>query len=82
MVGFATDGAAVMTAKLLKDDNSNLLIIKCTCHSLALCSSYACLKLPSTVETLTRNIFNYLSNSPKRCRQFNDIQTLLELKPR
>lgn len=88
MVGFAADGAAVMTgknhsvAKLLKDDNSNLLIIKCTCHSLALCSSYACLKLPSTVETLTRNIFNYLSNSPKRCSQFNDIQTLLELKPK
>lgn len=88
MIGFAADGASVMTGKnksvaqLLKKDNNNLFIIKCVCHSLALCSSYACLKLPSSVETLARNIYNYLSNSPKRCNQFENILTLLEIKPK
>ncbi|XP_037828362.1 uncharacterized protein LOC119616162 isoform X2 [Lucilia sericata] len=58
MIGFAADGAAVMTgrnksvAQLLKNENNDLFIIKCVCHSLALCSSYACLKLPSSVEPL------------------------------
>ncbi|KAI8117673.1 SCAN domain-containing protein 3 [Lucilia cuprina] len=88
MVGFAADGTAVMTgknnsvAKLLKDDIPDLFIIKCVCHSLDLCSSYACLQLPSEVETLTRNIYNYLSNSPKRFDQFQAIQELLEIKPK
>lgn len=63
-------------AKLLKDDIPDLFIFKCTsiCHSLALCLSYSCLQLPSAVETLARDIFNYLLNSPKRFEQFKDIQ--------
>ncbi|KNC23129.1 hypothetical protein FF38_01758 [Lucilia cuprina] len=66
MIGFAADGAAVMTgrnrsvAQLLKNENNDLFIIKCVCHNLALCSSYACLKLPSSVETLARNGQNIL----------------------
>lgn len=69
-------------AQLLKNDVPHLFIIKCVCHSLALCSSFACLKLPSAVETLTRNVYNYLSNSPKRTNEFNYIQTLLEINPK
>lgn len=86
MIGFAADGAAVMTGKthsvaqLLKKDIPDLFIIKCVCHSLALCSSYACLKLPSAVETLARDVYNYLSNSPKRLGQFKEIQKILEIK--
>ncbi|XP_046802985.1 uncharacterized protein LOC124418983 [Lucilia cuprina] len=88
MIGFAADGAAVMTgrnksvAQLLKNENNDLFIIKCVCHSLALCSSYACLKLPSSVETLARSIYNYISNSPKRNNQFQNILSLLDIKPK
>lgn len=88
MIGFAADGAPNMTGKYnsvashFKKEIPNLFILKCVCHSLALCSSYACLKLPSSVETLTRNIYNYISNSPKRNNQFQQIQSLLEFKPK
>lgn len=88
MVGFAADGAPNMTGKYnsvashFKKEIPNLFIMKCLCHSLALCSSYACMKLPSSVETLARNIYNYISNSSKRNNQFLKIQSLLELKPK
>ncbi|XP_061389174.1 uncharacterized protein LOC133324344, partial [Musca vetustissima] len=60
----------------------HLIVIKCICHSLALCSSYACLQLPSAVETLARNIFNYISNSPKRSNLYKEIQKLLDIRPK
>lgn len=84
LIGFAADGAAVMTgknhsvAKLLRNDCPNLVIIKCVCHSMALCASYACKKLPSVVEKMAKNIYNYIQNSPKRVSNFEKICTILE----
>ena len=88
MIGFAADGANNMTGKhhsvasLFKKDCSNLFVIKCICHSIALCSSYACLKLPSVVETTVRDIYNYIGNSPKRTDHLKDILILLDYKPK
>ena len=71
LIGFAADGANNVTgqhnsvAALLKKDCNNLVVLKCVCHSFALCSSYACLKIPSSVESTIRDIYNYISNSPK-----------------
>lgn len=87
LIGFAADGANTMTGsnhsvtQLLKKDCPNLFILKCICHSMALCSSYACQKLPSSVESMVRDIYNYIANSPKRGSQFEKISTLLEYKP-
>lgn len=58
LIGFAADGANVMTgnrhsvAKLLQKDCPLLITFKCICHSFALCASYACEKLPQQIETL------------------------------
>lgn len=88
LIGFAADGANTMTgsnhsvAQLLKKDCPNLIILKCICHSMALCSSYACQKLPSSVESMVRDIYNYIANSPKRTNQFEKISALLEYKPK
>ncbi|XP_058454780.1 uncharacterized protein LOC131440055 [Malaya genurostris] len=66
--GFSSDGASVMMGsensvmKLLKKDCPDLIVIKCTCHSLALCASYACAKIPSYVEHLLEDIYNYLAH--------------------
>lgn len=84
LIGFAADRAAVMTgknhsvAKVLRNDCPNLVIIKCVCHSMALCASYACKKLPSVVEKMAKNIYNYIQNSPKRVSNFEKICTILE----
>ena len=88
LIGFAADGANAMTGKhhsvasLLNLDCPHLVILKCVCHSFALCSSYACLKLPSSIETMVREIYHYVQNSPKRIAQFEDVMILLEDKPR
>ncbi|XP_055604779.1 protein FAM200C-like [Uranotaenia lowii] len=87
LVGFASDGASVMMGTknsvmcLLKKDCPNLIIIKCTCHSLALCASYACNKLPDDIEQLMRDIYSYLAHSPKRMQEFKNVQNILEVKP-
>ncbi|XP_055535505.1 uncharacterized protein LOC129724543 [Wyeomyia smithii] len=87
LIGYAADGANNMTghdkslSALLKRDVPSLLILKCTCHSIALCSSYACKHVPDNIEQLCREIYNYLSNSPMRTSRFEEIQVLLEYKP-
>lgn len=87
LVGFGSDGASVMMGsersvmRLLKNDCPELIVIKCSCHSLALCASYACEKLPSYLEQLMRDIYSYLSCSPKRSKEFAMIQSILEVQP-
>lgn len=60
MIGFGADGANVMMGRnhsvqsLLKEEIPNLWVSKCICHSLAICASKACMKLPRTPETLLR----------------------------
>lgn len=84
LIGFAADGANVMTGKnnslatKLKADVPNLVILKCVCHSMALCSSYACKKLPKEIEQLVRDIYNFIGNSPKRANDFDEIQKLFD----
>ncbi|XP_053692536.1 uncharacterized protein LOC128740986 [Sabethes cyaneus] len=86
--GFGSDGASVMMGKnnsvmrLLKCDCPQLIDVRCTCHSLALCVSNACEVLPTYVEQLMRDIYNYIAGSPKRCTEFVRIQQILELNPK
>ncbi|XP_058827037.1 uncharacterized protein LOC131687020 [Topomyia yanbarensis] len=87
LLGYAADGANNMTgtekslATFLKKDCPSLFVLKCICHSMALCSSYACKHVPDRIEQVCRDIYNYLSCSPLRTSKFDDIQILLELKP-
>lgn len=85
MLGFAADNASVMMgsmgglkAKLL-DRVPHLFVIGCICHSLNLCSSAACLKLPSSVETLCKDIHNFINHSPKRLLKFKEFQQFVRV---
>lgn len=66
---------------LLKADLPDLYVLKCICHSLALCASYACLKLSRTPEDLVRDIHNYFQNSYKRLNSFHTFQIFINAKP-
>lgn len=85
MIGFAADNASVMMGKkkgvqaLFKRDNPSMLVTGCVCHSLHLCASAACLKLPSTVEDLARDVYNYIGGSPKRLVNFETVQCLAQV---
>ncbi|XP_017481522.1 PREDICTED: zinc finger protein 862-like [Rhagoletis zephyria] len=79
IIGLATDGASVMAGeigglKTLLKMEADIFYLKCTCHSLHLCSSYASKKLPGNIEVLCRNIYNYFSHSPKRISELKEFQ--------
>lgn len=86
LIGFAADGTNTMMGSkhslqsLLKADVPKIFIMKCICHSLALCASYACEKLPDFVEDLVRNIYSYFKYSSKRQKEFQQFQVFTEVK--
>jgi hypothetical protein len=58
-VGFTADanvkiGGNYSLSTLLINEVPNVFILKCICHSLAFCDSYACKKLPNGIESLVR----------------------------
>ncbi|XP_030756273.1 uncharacterized protein LOC115888841 [Sitophilus oryzae] len=87
MIGFAADGANVMmggnqsVAKYITDEIPNIFILKCSCHSFALCASYACKKLPESVETLVREVYKYFKYSTKKAGHFKEFQVFCNNKP-
>jgi len=86
LIGFASDGANTMfghnhsVKKLLEDEISDLFVLKCMCHSLALCASYSCEKISNYVEDLVR-VYTYMKYSYKRQCEFSEFQSFVEAKP-
>uniref|UniRef100_A0A6P7GV51 Uncharacterized protein LOC114347101 n=1 Tax=Diabrotica virgifera virgifera TaxID=50390 RepID=A0A6P7GV51_DIAVI len=86
-IGFAADGANNMMgannslSSRLKEKCPNLFLMKCICHSFHLCASYACEKLPNEVEQLTREVYNFFSNSPKRIDEYKEFQQFANVLP-
>jgi hypothetical protein len=87
LVGFAADGANVMMggnyslSTLLENEVPNLFILKCICHSFALCASYACKKLPNGIESLVREIYKFFQYSSKKFEKFKEFQIFCNVKP-
>ncbi|XP_028901719.2 zinc finger protein 862-like [Zeugodacus cucurbitae] len=86
IIGMATDGASVMAGhlsgvKALLESETNIFYLKCTCHSLHLCVSYATKKIPEDVNWLCRNIYSFFSHSPKRVHDFKEFQEYCSVKP-
>lgn len=65
VIGFAADGCNMMmgehnsVASRFKHFCPGIVIFKCICHSLHICSSQACKSLPRTCEDLARNIYAF-----------------------
>ncbi|XP_042147501.1 uncharacterized protein LOC121836612 [Ixodes scapularis] len=82
-----TDGASVMMSKnnsvmtLLKKEIPDIFVLTRVCHSFHLCTSYACAKFTCMIEDIVRDVYNYISFSPKWVDVFQKFQRLLELKP-
>lgn len=66
---------------LLTTDIPDIYVFKCLYHSLALCASYACAKLPCEIEEFVRNIYTYFQYSFKRQSEFKSFQEFVEVKP-
>lgn len=65
IIGFASDGCNLMmgehnlVASRFKQRCPGIIILKCICHSLHICSSQACKCLPRSCEDLARNIYTF-----------------------
>nr|CAI5849290.1 unnamed protein product [Callosobruchus analis] len=87
LVGYAADGANAMMGAhnslktLLVNDIPDLYTMKCICHSLALCASYASEKLPDDAEKLVRSIYSYMHHSYTRQSSFQEFQIFCNIKP-
>lgn len=86
IIGLATDNASVMAGEFrglcakFKSYNTDIFFIRCVCHSLHLCASSACKKLPVEIERLARDIYNFFSHSPKRIFEFKEFQDYVGIK--
>nr|CAI5869730.1 unnamed protein product [Callosobruchus analis] len=88
VIGFAADNASVMMgqfggvqAKLKELVNPDIFVLGCICHSLHLCASEACKKIPSEAEEFVQDIYNYICRSPKRLKVYEEFQAFIDLKP-
>lgn len=66
---------------LLENEIPHIFVMKCMCHSLALCASYSTEKLPNYVEDVVREVYTYMKLSFKRQSEFKNFQTFVESKP-
>lgn len=78
-----TDGASNLCGQhhsfytLLKKDISDLVLVKCVCHSLHLVCSHASEKMPSNIDYMLRETYNWFHRSAIRREAYLDIYKLL-----
>ena len=78
-VGLACDGASVMVGKhdsvwsRMKIMSPNCILMKCICHSLALCIKHAFEKLPANLGFLLSEIPKWFSKSTIRREAYQDL---------
>lgn len=83
LLGIGVDGANVMVGEhhsfssILKEQNPELVTIKCICHSLHLAAEYAFKTLPRFLDFLIKESHNWFSNSSKRQSEYKEIYALL-----
>ncbi len=84
LVGFSADtcntmfGARNSVSVLLKAVVPQLLTVKCSCHSIHLSASKACLQLPKQLEDLVCGVYNYFAHSSKRRTELKEFQEYAE----
>ena len=87
IIGYSSDTTNVMfgeqhsVVSLLKQDVPHVLAVKCSCHLIHLCSSYACQKLSTSLEDLCRNVYSHFSRSSLRQKEYQQFQEFVEAEP-
>ncbi|CAB4041371.1 Hypothetical predicted protein [Paramuricea clavata] len=80
IIGYSSDTTNVMfgeqhsVVSLVKQDVPHVLAVKCSCHLIHLCSSYACQKLSTSLEDLCRNVYSHFSRSSLRQKEYQQFQ--------
>jgi hypothetical protein len=64
----------------LRVDFPSIVNVSCTCHSIHLAASKACLKLPRSVEDMMRNIYAHFHRSYQRSVTLKDFEELYHVE--
>ncbi|KAE9524063.1 hypothetical protein AGLY_015544 [Aphis glycines] len=80
LIGIGSDNASVMVGinkgvyAILKQENPNLILIRCVCHSLQLATSQACAEtVPRHLDFLISESYNWFSKSTLRQQSYKDL---------
>ncbi|CAH0550488.1 unnamed protein product [Brassicogethes aeneus] len=85
LIGLGTDGANNLCGKhhsvftILKESVPQLQLVKCVAHSLHLCCCKSANVLPSAIDFLCKEIFNWFSNSALRRAAFKETFNLINI---
>lgn len=86
IVAVACDNASVMLGKnesfaqKLKNENPDILMLNCICHSSALVANKACENLMKICDESIRGIIAYVNGSPKRAAKYKEFQCFFGIK--
>ena len=67
-------------AQKLKNENPDILIFNCICHSSALVANKACDNLMKICDESIRGIISYINGSPKRAAKYKEFQCFFDVK--
>ncbi|XP_017892139.2 uncharacterized protein LOC108632215 [Ceratina calcarata] len=86
VIGVSVDNASVMVGKhnsfvsrLLAENDSQVVVLPCICHSIHLAACNACKKLPEHVEELLYSLYSYFVSSLKKQQGLEDIQEIMHI---
>lgn len=83
MIGLGTDGANNLCGvnnslfTKLKEDNSNIQLVKCICHSIDNAASHASEVLPSNLDFLCKEVYSFFSHSSLRQIEYKRLFSIL-----
>ena len=79
-VGIGTDNASVMVGinngvhkKLEEKWGNKMVLMRCVCHSIQLAVSSACDDLPTCLDFILKETYNWFSNSTNRQTQYEGL---------
>lgn len=87
IIGYSSDTTNVMFGEqhsvvvFLKQDAQHVLTVKCFCHMIHLCSSYACQKMSTSLEDLCGNVYSHFSTSSLRQKEYQNFQDSVKAEP-
>ena len=82
MIAFVADNAAVMQGSksgvffVLKKKHSNIIVMGCSCHLITLASEKGAATLPTKVDEILIEIYNYLKKSAQSKQILQHLQAL------
>lgn len=84
-IGLATDGCNTMSGNAnsvitrFRELTPGIVHIKCICHSIQLCSSYALKVMPRNVEFMVAETYNWFSHSTARQQRYHAIYSCINV---